>query len=286
MVDQDYVYIDGDILPYRVGFATQHTVYYCESEGQHSGLRWITRSKAVVNKLLKVEPTALVSELFFVESEFQAVMTLKLMIQSIVQGSGRKAFKVIMSGEDNFRTNIATIQPYKGNRVGTEKPVHWQMLRDWLLDKPYTIVSDNEEADDVLSRACLRGCTIATIDKDLDNTPGLHYNFVKKTKYYVDPKEAMKNFYRQMLVGDKADHIPGIKGIGPVKADRILDDCRDEVDYERAIKPHYYKTYGAYGWKNAMTEVGQLLWMRREEGEMWLPSILGGEMYKRGKQWQ
>ena len=274
MIEQDYVWIDGDILPYRVGFATQHTVYYCEIEGEHScSPCLVTRSKSLVNKWLKRHPAMLVSTKFFVEDELQAIMTLKLMMNDIVVGSRKKAFKVIMSGEDNFRIGIATIQKYKGNRDGTEKPVHWQMLRDWLIDKCYTTVSVNEEADDVISRACWRGCTIATIDKDLDNTPGPHYNFVKKQLYMVAPSDAMNHFYTQMLTGDKADNIPGIKGIGPKKAAKILAGCTTAFDYEQSMIHIYIATYGD-DWHKAMTEVGQLLWMRREtDTEMWQPTV-------------
>ena len=270
MVEQDYVWIDGDILPYRVGFATQHTVYYCEIEGEHTcSPCLVTRSKSLVNKWLKRNPKMLVSTRFFVESELQAIMTLKSMISDITIGSKKKAFKVVMSGEDNFRIGVATIQKYKGNRVGTEKPIHWQMLRDWLIDKCYTTVSVNEEADDVISRACWRGCTIATIDKDLDNTPGPHYNFVKKELYHVSAPQAMNHFYTQMLTGDKADNIPGIKGIGPKKAAKILAGCTTPFEHEGAISPMYMATYGE-DWHKAMTEVGQLLWMRREtDTEMW-----------------
>ena len=271
MYDNDCVYIDGDLIPYRVGFATQHIVYYCEIEGEHScSPCLVTRSKRVVSKWLKSNPKMLVSTKLFVESDIQAIMTLRLMITDIVTGSKKKAFKVVMSGEDNFRVGIATIQKYKGNRDGVEKPIHWQMLRDWLIDKPYTSVSVNEEADDVISRACWNGCTIATIDKDLDNTPGNHYNFVKRMLYKVTPSQATEHFYTQMLTGDKADHIPGIKGIGPKKAEKILGGCVSALEYERAIYPLYLKVYGKSNWHRAMTEVGQLLWMRREsDTEMW-----------------
>ncbi len=261
-------YIDGDILPYKVGFATQRTIYVLDKEGEHSCSPFlVTKSKMKVNKYLKADESLLVSELYFVEEPIQAINTLKLNIQGIVRGSGCARFKVVISGEENFREDVATILPYKGNRDGTEKPGHWQMLRDWLASKPYTIISENEEADDVLSRAMMQGHVGCTIDKDLDNTPGDHYNFNKKEKYHVTPEDALRNFYTQCLTGDKADNIPGIKGIGPVKAKKLLASCTTPVEYESIILEAYKKQYDDP--TRALTEVGQLLWMRREEGELW-----------------
>ncbi len=270
------LHIDGDILPYKVGFATQRTVYMLDVEGAHScSPLLITRSKIKVNKWLKECPDLLVTEFFYVESAIQAINTLKLNIQGIVAGAGAKRFKVVVSGDTNFREEIATIQPYKGNRTGMEKPRHWEMLRNWLLEMPYTIVAENEEADDVLSKACMQGHPIATIDKDLNNTPGWHYNFNKNEKYYVTEDEARFNFYAQCLTGDTADHIPGIKGIGPKKAEKLLAGLDDEAAMEAAVLAAY-KRSGIEDAVGRLTEVGQLLWMRRVDNEMYYPIVEGG----------
>lgn len=274
----DTLHIDGDILAYRVGFACQRTVYILDVEGEHTcSPILITKSKVEVNKWLKACPDLLVTELFYVENAIQAAATLQLFIQNIVKGAQAKAFKVVVSGEDNFREKIATIQPYKGNRKGSTKPVHWQMLRDWLIEKPYTIVSVNEEADDILSKECMKGNTIATIDKDLDNTPGWHYNFNKEpksAKYYVSETDAAFNFYRQCLTGDKADNIPGVKGIGPKTADALFATCTTREQYEDIILQQYEKVYPKP--LDALTEIGQLLWMRRRDNEMYFPVHYGG----------
>jgi DNA polymerase-1 len=268
---EKWVYIDGDILPYRVGFATQRTVYIVDIEGEHSCSPFFTTaSKRRVNKYLDM-PEVSVTKHFVVEEPIQAINTLKLNIQGIVRGCKATHFKVVLSGENNFREDIATIQKYKGNRDGSVKPVHWQMLRDWLADMPYTIIAEGEEADDVLSRAMMAGHIGATIDKDLDNTPGKHYNFNRKEIYDVTPEQAMRNFYTQCLTGDTADNIPGIRGIGPATARKLLDGCRCPNEYEDILLRVYGETYNdPY---DALTEVGRLLWMRREEGEMWEPSI-------------
>lgn len=270
----DTVYIDGDNLPYRVGFKTQRTVYIVDTEGRHivSPLV-VTKSKRLVNKFT-VCPDVSVHTHFVVEEPLQAINTLKLALQNIVQGSGCVRFKVVLTDEeDNFREDIATIQPYKGNRVGMDKPVHWRMLRDWLLDKPYTIVAEGEEADDVVSRAMMDGHVGASNDKDLNNTPGWHYNFNKGEKYYVTEDEALLNFYTQMLVGDDVDNIPGIKGMGPVKSRRALHQATCPREYEEVVMSIFQKELDIDEAQafDRLREVGKLLWMRRTEGEIWEP---------------
>lgn len=268
------VYIDGDILPYEIGFVTQRRIYMLDVEGEHTCSPFmVTRDKRKVNKLLEKMPDLLVTEFFYIEEPIQAINTLKLAIQNIVKGAKCKTFKVVLSGPSNFRTNIATILPYKGNRSEFVKPHYFDMLREWLLDKPYTIVSDYEEADDVVSRAIMAGYVGSSLDKDLNNTPGWHHNHRNKELYYIDEDTAIRNFYKQMLIGDKADNIPGIKGIGKVKSTKIIDSCVSEEDMEKVVYDYYSLHYDdPY---EAMVEVGQLLWMRREEGEMWMPKYSG-----------
>lgn len=265
------VYLDGDMLPYRVGFSTQRTIYRLDKEGEQScSPVFIGKGKAKINKYMAEDPDLLLTERLFVETPAQALTTLRLAIQNIVHGSGCELFKVVLSGKENFRNEIATIQPYKGNRVDFEKPHHWQLLRDWLEAQPYTIIAEGEEADDVLSRAMIAGHVSASGDKDLNNTPGDHYNFNKGERYYVTEDEAMANFYRQCLTGDTADHIPGIRGIGPKRAANLVQVGMSAEEMETAVLEVYRKTYGDRA-VEALTEVGRLLWMRRVPDEMWEP---------------
>jgi len=266
------VFLDGDFLPYQIGFVTQRTVYQLESEGQHTAGPFLTtRYKRIVNKYLKLNPDLLVTSYFYVEDPIQVITTLKLHIQNIVKDSRCNRFKVVLSGKTNFRDRIATILPYKENRKGTDKPHHFKLIREWLADKPYTIFSEDEEADDVISKAMMNGYVGASPDKDLNNTPGLHYNFVTKKHYTVTEEEATQNFYKQMLTGDKADNIPGIKGIGPKKSEKLIDSCNSIKEMERVVYGMYTAVYDEPF--EAMTEVGQLLYMRREDNEMWEPIV-------------
>ena len=118
----------------------------------------------------------------------------------------------------------------------------------------------------------MQGHVGASPDKDLNNTPGERYNFIKNEHYTITPEEASYNFYRQMLTGDTADNIPGINGIGPKKSEKLLAPWMGDKEMEEVVFNQYQKQYdNPY---EAMTEVGRLLWMRREDNEMWEPKFV------------
>jgi len=138
------------------------------------------------------------------------------------------------------------------------------MISAWAFS-----VQEKQEADDAISiRAYALGeedYIICSIDKDLDNVRGWHYNFGKNERYFVKEEEAIKNFYRQVLTGDRVDNVPGLPGIGPKKAEKILQDCCTEEELYKAVLEAYK------GDVSLLTEQAQLLWLRRKEGELWQP---------------
>lgn len=219
--------IDGDILCYRVGFA-------CNEETEKVAIRTMAD---------------MLEELVFIE-----------LSSNIHVG--------YLTGKDNYRHDIAKTKPYKGNRKDAPRPVHLHSLREYLITAWDFRVANGQEADDAIGiHATLTrdNSIIVSIDKDLDMIPGHHYNPVKKDHYYVNDKVALKNFYRQILTGDKVDNIEGLRGIGPKKADKILGD----FDTDLAMYEAVLKAYD--GDSERVLENGQLLWIRRKEGELWQP---------------
>jgi hypothetical protein len=175
-----------------------------------------------------------------------------------------------LTGKQNYRFDIAKTAPYKGTRV-SEKPKHLGIIRQYMIDAWAFSVQEYQEADDAIGiRAYSLGeedYVICSIDKDLDNIRGKHYNFVKNEHYTITEEVAIKNFYRQVLTGDRVDNVPGLAGVGPKKADKILKDCSTEEDLYKAVLEAYD------GNVELMTEMAQLLWIRRKEGELWQPPV-------------
>lgn len=174
--------------------------------------------------------------------------------------------------KSNFRYRI--FPEYKANRK-QPKPKNFQFLRDTLQGVYGATIEDGIEADDALGIAQDKtGDTtvICTIDKDMDMIPGWHYNFVKGTLYHVSQKAAARTFYEQLLIGDKStDNIEGCPGIGPVKAQRSLEGC--ENDLAMLIQcARMYRSAKPEDWLDSMWLAGQLLWIRQKVGQGWVLS--------------
>ena len=84
-------------------------------------------------------------------------------------------------------------------------------------------------------------------------------------KYLIEEYEGIVNFYKQILTGDRVDNIVGLKGIGPVKATKILKDCKTEADLYKAVLEAYDND------EERVLENARLLWIRREPNQIWSP---------------
>jgi hypothetical protein len=220
--------IDGDILVYRIGFASEN------------------------------------------EPESIAMARCSEFIEDLILFNGFGEYQGYLTGKKNFRNEIAVTAPYKGNRKSA-KPKHYQLLRDYMESAwSFTMIED-QEADDAIGIAAYEmevgEYCICSIDKDLDMLRGDHYNFVKDERYFITEEEGIKNFYKQLLMGDRVDNIVGIKGIGTVKAERLLKECKNENEMYLAVLEAYK------GDDKRVLENGQLLWIRREANQMWHPPV-------------
>jgi len=175
-------------------------------------------------------------------------------------------YDAFITGKTNFRFETAVTHPYKGNRKNLEKPLHYEALREKLVALGATI-SENQEADDDVGIISTKYVGwIVHVDKDLDQLPGWHYNPVKGEKYFVTPEQGLRSFYLQLLTGDRIDNIVGLRGIGPVKAKKLLAGCETEQELYAAV----VAAYAAQGEKpERVLENGQLLWLSRFEGQRW-----------------
>jgi len=201
------------------------------------------------------------------ETQEVAIKTMATFLEDVLMSQlDLNNWEVFLTGKGNYRFDVAVTAPYKGNRKDVEKPGHLDILRNYLVTAWSAKTSDGEEADDLIAiRATQLGdeAIIVSLDKDFDQVQGWHYNFVKQNKYYVSAEEGIRFFYKQILMGDKADNIVGIKGIGPVKAEKMIAKATTELDL-------YAVCLEAMG-EERVLENGKLLWLRRSEGQMWEP---------------
>lgn len=235
--------IDGDILVYRIGFTTED----------------------IDETLAKARMDYYINE---------------LVLHQLPDCSDFHIYLTAANDETNFRKKIAITAPYKGNRVAP-KPKHYQALREHLQMKYSCSVVYGQEADDGIGIAATslgsKNCIIVSIDKDLDMIPGEHHNFVTNERYMITEDMARFNFYRQILWGDSADNIKGVKGVGRVRSAEILTSVNidDEKEMYLACIKEFMKRekLNLIDAQARVRENGQLLWIRRRFNEYWKPPL-------------
>ena len=182
------------------------------------------------------------------------------------------SYEAFLTGKNNFRYDIAKTVPYKGNRKDAKKPKHYEALRSHMVKRLGAVIVDGQEADDEVAIRMTKEpdqYMLVGVDKDLRQIPGWHHNPVKAQTEYIDEFEAYKSFALQMLTGDRVDNIPGLQGIGPVKAAKALKEAKTKEELLQEVWKQYQEKEHDLEY---LTEQGQLLWLRRYEGELWLPS--------------
>jgi len=131
--------LDYDIIVYAVGLAADNA-YYETPDGKQ--FQYIKEAKAHdPNVVRKVNPDPI---------EF-CCHSVKVMINSIVKAVGADSYVGYLTGEGNYRQEIDSILPYKGNRENAPKPFWYEEIRDYLVRVHHGVVVDGMEADDMLS---------------------------------------------------------------------------------------------------------------------------------------
>ena len=182
-----------------------------------------------------------------------------------------------LDSESNFRNAIAVTAPYKGNRKAA-KPHHYDLIRDRLLTYWEFHGIIGQEADDSLAQEQTEQgdkTVIVSIDKDMLQVPGWHYNFVNRTMQKLTFFEGFRNFCVQMLMGDKVDNIIGLHRVGIKTAQKIVNDTSP---WEAALLETValeYKKHGDTELKH-FKENAKLLWLRRRKdyGEEYIDYLI------------
>jgi len=262
--------IDADYLSYMVGSLSQH-----KPEKRPSTDCEFVCLDEDTDTWVYIEPEGLVN--WKIDNEISKLLT---------KFDTDKA-KVYLTGEGNFREDIAVTKPYKGTRQSL-RPYYFNHIRRYLTNHHGAKTVTGYEADDEVSiqqtKDNLEPTIIVSNDKDLKNTPGYLYSSMKDELYFVSPRYARYHFWWQMVIGDSVDNIPGIPGRGQKwleKVERGFNDFTgviDEICWEYQHKDK--------GRTDLLHEQGNLLHMLRygdQPGE-WEPTYdhLGNEQVRQG----
>lgn len=188
-------------------------------------------------------------------------------VREVLYVTESDTYEIFLSGEDNFRYKI--FPEYKAHRKDVVKPKWLQQCREYLITNWNARMAHGCEADDLLGCAQTEDTIICSIDKDLLQIPGRHYNFVKNEFTDVSEIAGLKNFYTQLLMGDASDGISGVAGIGKVKAFKMLEGCETEQEMFDTCR-------GAYNDDALMYTYGTCLWIWRKENDIWnIDNLIG-----------
>ena len=178
----------------------------------------------------------------------------------------KEDYQIFLTGKGNFRNELT--DTYKLNRVTKEKPLMLGFARNYMIEKYDATVSEGQEADDDIAIEATRlypNCVIVSIDKDFRQIPGTIYNPQRDSWEKVTEEAARLNFYEQILTGDAVDNIIGVYKVGPKKAQKLLAPCVTEQDMFKVCVEAYR------GDVEQVILNARLLWLRRQENEMWEP---------------
>ena len=250
----DVALVDADCLVYRLGFAAAS-----------GGLDWPTTETIFRNyiELIRDNPT-------FESKDIHLCFT--------------------NSGKPNYRDQFDPEGLYKTSRKKKTgiKPLWIQEMRDLYYNDhmTYSISPSEGEADDLIcigANLFPYGTTvIISSDKDLLQIPGYHAPWLigKKidTTYSVSEIKGHFNFYSQLLTGDKADDIQGIKGIGPVRASNYLSHLKSEAEMFSTVLDVYNNAYKDTHSVDQIADMiynrGNLLYLRKSTSDSWTPPTL------------
>lgn len=184
-------------------------------------------------------------------------------VQSVIDTLRVDSYELYLTGSEGSDPRKEILPTYKANRVGMPKPPHYEEMREHLVVRWGAEVCTSMEADDLVS---IQGYSdvdnvMVSIDKDLLNTPGFHYHWKKGELQYVDMEQAWRNFYKQTLIGDTADNVKGVPGIGTVKAGKLMDHLSTEEDLYAAAAVQHGKA--GLGLEDFHTTC-RVLWIARE----------------------
>jgi len=182
--------------------------------------------------------------------------------------------QIAVYGANNFRIDFYS--DYKNTpsrKKSKENNPYYFELRQILLDENRAVAADGMEADDLVriwaeeARAREQQFVVASVDKDLQCIAGHHYIIHRDELIHVTEDQGDKHYWTQILTGDAVDNIRGLKGIGPKKAERILEGKHTSKARKQAVIDTYYEFYG-HNWRTEMLHTGTLIHIMRTHDDM------------------
>lgn len=209
------------------------------------------------------------------------------MIQTIIKGTNCNDMEFYIGGENNFRKEI--YPEYKANRKDKPLPTYLNECRELLVTQYGATIVNGMETDDMLGirQTQLDGASrIVSLDKDLKQVPGMHYNWVKDEHTLVSPLDGLRTFYKQIIAGDGTDNIPSYDGKLRNSVPKFIEKLQAPIDEMTEEIDMYYHVKDVYSNFSELEQEdqdyvnkelhrnAQLLYILREQDKHWqIPGI-------------
>lgn len=145
------------------------------------------------------------------------------LLYRILNDLGCSEYRLYLTGSENFRKIL--YPEYKANREKVRRPEWLDPIRHFLVEEWKGRIVTYGEADDGIGINSREDTIICSNDKDFFQIPGTIYDFTKPVVHNISEDDSALYFWSQMLMGDAADNLPGVPGLGKVKSKRTLEGC-------------------------------------------------------------
>ena len=266
--------VDADLFVYRLSSAYDNKYYrYRGVEYEYIG---------DIHKLYPDADRGAIEEGKNPEGEEKVIKSTRKYMEEQLDVLSGLSIQLYLSGGANFRYKLGTIKNYKANR-SKDKPVHFDLIKQLLVDDYGAICSSGIECDDLIAyNTRPYEDLIYTVDKDFMQIPGYLLNFVTRECKEVGKLDALRYFYTQVYVGDSTDNIPGLYGAGATSTlVKRLYSMSTEEEMFNAVREDYKSRYWNYADK-FLQENLQLLWLttKEEHWPMWIHEYGLSSFYK------
>lgn len=249
MLKKPTLLLDGDILCYRAAAATDGRQYAIEYEREGQVITQYVKYKKEATKIQQaLSKESIDSEVtlsYTPEPLSHAIVLMKRTIKSLetqvsIHTKGLGSSRYFLTRNGSFREKEYPL--YKANRKDMRRPANLEGCKEWLEnEKSAECKAGVYEADDLMAMCQDDNSIICSIDKDLLQVPGHHFNWVRNEYKVIGEEEGLRSLYMQMLTGDSTDGIPGIKGVGPVTAKKLMKGIHTEFLMYCVVLKEYLK---------------------------------------------
>lgn len=276
--------IDADIVRTRCAAAAQHKEYIVyakglEDQGPLLEVPYVKDYKAWMKKEGFTDDDVTIDVRQIVEPKHYAFHLAKKVIEGMLEAFDTDNFDLYLTRGVSYRKML--VPEYKAHRKDMDRPFWEGAVHDYLIDVWGAKEVSWIEADDQLGIEQMRDpdedTCICTADKDLWTIPGKHYDFTVEGSEVEETTEEMARhmFWYQMLVGDTADNVKGVPGVGAKTAEKLLVECNSKQDYYAAVRDAYHKKFGDAG-DREMLLCATALYILRKEHDYWTPEWYEG----------